>query len=168
MNASLHRHAPPAVRYPVGRSPRLALGLWLVVLASAAVLGGWTYGGAGGALWRPGLAWGLWAASALAVLHFWRHQVDGDLCWDGAHWWFDAGLPGGQGLALHGPLEVHLDLQSCLWLSVRPLGRGRRWFWVERQAQPARWSDVRRAVYSRAASGSEQPHESASPRRHQA
>lgn len=45
---------------------------------------------------------------------------------------------------------VALDLQGCVLLRWRA-GRGAvGWLWLDRASAPARWDDLRRAVYSRA------------------
>lgn len=56
--------------------------------------------------------------------------------------------------------EILLDLQSYLWVHAIT-GRGHVWLWLERSAQPERWMDLRRAVYSRAKPGADNTDETA-------
>ncbi len=49
-----------------------------------------------------------------------------------------------------GRVEICLDFQSLMLLNLSEPGRPRRWMWLERTADPHRWQDLRRAVYSRA------------------
>ena len=53
--------------------------------------------------------------------------------------------------ALGRAASVALDLQSLLLVRLAEPARARRWVWVDRQAMPERWRDLRRALYSRAA-----------------
>ncbi|MBI2770071.1 MAG: hypothetical protein HYX47_10640 [Burkholderiales bacterium] len=134
-------HSAPSVTYPVGRSRfmgLLAAGLWL----GGAVAAGWWWAQSDAAGWRHGIALAvLAAAGAHAALAWWR-SPQGDLAWDGSGWAWD-----GAGAA--GSLHVALDLQRHML--VRWNGPGRSgWLWLERARSPARWQDLRRAVYSRA------------------
>jgi toxin CptA len=45
--------------------------------------------------------------------------------------------------------SVALDLQSLLLICLKEPHRSRGWVWVERQAKPEAWRDLRRALYSR-------------------
>lgn len=153
---------PPAVVYPVRRSRTLRWLLVAVVLMSAAGLGLWAGQGAGSAvriaLFAAGVALLLAAAG---VLHFWRHQFLGALRWDGESWSLQPQTPGAASLALIAPPQVLLDLQSCLWVDVQHVTRGRAWLWLEQSAHPERWRDLRRAVYSRARPGADNADETA-------
>ncbi|HZY20316.1 MAG TPA: hypothetical protein VFE82_17735 [Ramlibacter sp.] len=137
-------HHAPSVNYPVGRSSWsgwILLALWGGATASCVA---WFATGAAG--WRGALAvvatvaTGAWAGWA------WWRQPAGRLDWDGAHWTLqgERRLPGGPGV-----LRPALDLQQVLL--VRWTGpAGTRWYWLDRDWQPERWSALRRAVYSRA------------------
>ena len=135
-------HNAPAVTYPVGRSSiqgALGLVLWLLGLAATT-------------------AWALtWpdarlvaaaailcaAAAALAAVAWWRTEA-GDLQWDGDDWQLHL-----RGRADGGNPVVALDLQGSLLLRWKAAGSG-GWLWLDRASAPARWDDLRRAVYSRA------------------
>ena len=81
--------------------------------------------------------------------------------WDGQTWTLVAPNSGAAWMALSGPPEVLLDLQSHLWLHVIPVGHRRTWLWLACSAQPERWLDLRRAVYSRARPGADNADETA-------
>lgn len=133
-------HSAPSVKYPVGRSvwsAALLLSLWL---AGAAVAALWAW-----AVPEPGWRQALGAAAvavvgAWAAFSWWRLPA-GELAWDGRAWTWS-------GAAVEGRVELALDLQAALLL--RWQGGGGAWLWLERRTSPARWGDVRRAVYSRA------------------
>ena len=65
------------------------------------------------------------------------------LRFDGQHWSLS-------GAASRPVVEatVALDLQSLLLVRLRGAGAS-QWYWVERRADPARWLDLRRALYAR-------------------
>jgi toxin CptA len=140
-------HQAPAVTYPAG--PSRSAGRWLLLawLAGAVAIALWT-AQAELSGWRQGLGAVALVCGGAAALYAWRRQGAGDLRWDGACWQ----APG----LLDATAWVRLDLQDHLLLELRSgtgLGGGRadaRWFWAERSACPLRWSDLRRAVYSRA------------------
>ncbi len=80
------------------------------------------------------------------ALHWWRAQRLGQLQWDGERW--QACFAG---LTLTGGVCVQLDLQRQLWLRLHSITPpGDHWLWLERDADPLAWRDLRRAVYSRA------------------
>jgi hypothetical protein len=138
-------HSAPAVSYPVGRSrdaDRLLFGLWALGAACAgaavlhldAMLGGRAALLALSVLFAGGAAWRLG-----------RRAMPGELRFDGRDWSL-----GGVSPTLAARAEVCLDLQFLLLLRLVEPGRPQRWLWLERRAQPSRWPDLRRAVYSRA------------------
>lgn len=87
----------------------------------------------------------LWLLAGVAAWWFWSSLPAGVLAWDGAVWEFvPAGAKGERG-----SLAVHLDLQRRLCVRLHPVGARYRWIWLERHRAPHRWSDLRRAVYSR-------------------
>ena len=136
-------HNAPAVTYPVGRSSiRGALGLVLWLLGVAAVTG-W-------ALTAPDARLVVAAASLclgvamLAAVSWWRTEA-GQLKWDGDDWQLHL-----HGRADGGKPVVALDLQACLLLRWQAAGGTGGWLWLDRASAPARWDDLRRAVYSRA------------------
>ena len=117
------------------------------------MLGMWGIGLAGVVGWSV-LAQPTWPRILLAIAvaaltgavagRAWFRTTAGMLSWDGEGWsWAERthteiGAP-----------EVALDAQRILllrWVAAKRV----RWFWLERTVLPARWDDLRRAVYSRA------------------
>jgi toxin CptA len=80
---------------------------------------------------------------AWAMLDWLRAPV-GALSWESGHWRWNGLNPG------TGQLRVCLDLQALLLLQWRADDASTAWVWLERSRSPERWSDLRRAVYSRA------------------
>ena len=144
---------PPAVRYPLWRSRALGWGLLAALALAALVLLAGVLSGAGAMRGVfAAVAAALWLVAGAGALHFWWRQPRGWLCWNG-HAWTLAERPGGPAVALESPPEVALDLQSHLWLRLKPMARPCAWAWLERSHEPGRWLDLRRAVYSRARPG---------------
>lgn len=147
----------PAVLYPLRRSLVLGAVLMGLLFAGAAVLWAWLAQGAT-LSWVPvSTAGGLWLVAAAGAVHFWRQQFVGSLRWDGQGWALERDGPEKIFRALSAPPEVLLDLQAHLWVCVSPWGHHRTWLWLERASQPERWLDMRRAVYSRAVPGADNP-----------
>jgi hypothetical protein len=135
-------HSAPSVSYPVGRS-RFALAFLAVA---------WLAGVAGLVAWRMQVAASplqdLAAAAAILVpgvvaLRGWLRSPEGTLSWDGEGWTWASGRAGESGSP-----DAVLDIQRVLLLRWKG-GTITRWLWLERAMQPARWDDLRRAVYSR-------------------
>ncbi len=86
---------------------------------------------------------GLWALA-------WMLRVflpAGHIAWDTHAWSINnASLAN---VSLNGVPQVCADGQRWLLLRVTPLGLPARWLWVERNASPAQWMALRRALYSR-------------------
>jgi toxin CptA len=138
-------HSAPSVNYPVGRSRyarRLlvsvwALGVGCVTLASLQ---------AGGLDWRQAvLALSAIVAGAAAWTGMLQSAAPGELDFDGRHW----SISGGSTPLRTARASVALDLQSLILVRLDEPTRPRRWVWVDRQAMPARWRDLRRALHSR-------------------
>jgi toxin CptA len=141
---TLH-NAPPVV-YPLGRSRflgALLLGLWLCGLLAIPF---WHFQGAGQFDWRLGLIAASVMGAGLAAGMGWRNVPAGRLAWDGQTWRRES--PGYQAGAVEYELCVLADFQHSLLLRLESPGQARLWLWVERQAMPERWLDLRRAVYS--------------------
>lgn len=82
----------------------------------------------------------------LAACQGWKNSPVGQLAWDGQVWRWEG--PGYQaGMAEYELLAV-LDFQNAMLLRIENKAHARLWLWAERQAFPARWPDLRRAVYS--------------------
>jgi hypothetical protein len=137
-------HNAPAVSYPAGRSR----------LAGAVMLAAWLAGVAGLAMWASQVQAAaaafaaVWCAAVAVGGIAWRGWLRspvGTLTWDGESWSWSAGA-----ITQAGMPEVALDAQRLLLLRWNaPAGRT-SWLWLERAGLPARWDDLRRAVYSRA------------------
>ncbi|MGZ5195681.1 MAG: hypothetical protein ACXWB8_09600 [Ramlibacter sp.] len=121
--------------------------------AGALLLCAWLLGAVACVAWRlASPASGLRSAAAATALvlaagigawHWWRMPA-GTLTWDHEQWsWRGADMAAGAAL------QVSLDLQHWMLLRWRS-GRLSSWLWLERASRPEQWSDLRRAVYSRA------------------
>lgn len=143
------------MRFPVRRSRAVGGVLAALVLAGLVALAAWWLQGVAAAAPFPAaVGAAAWLAAAAAAWHWWRGQLCGELYWDGQQWRLDSLLAGQPVLLLQGAPEVQWDLQGHLWVCVRgAAGRPRIWLWLERRWQPERWDDLRRAVYSRAGTG---------------
>jgi hypothetical protein len=137
-------HGAPSVSYPVGRSriaARLLLFLWIsgacCVIAACARLGQLD--------WRAGLLVLCILGTGVAA---WKGSPRGALSdvldFDGSRW----SIRGTTGLQA-ARARVALDGQSWLLVRMTEPGGGCRWVWLERRTMPARWQNLRRAVYSR-------------------
>lgn len=135
-------HSAPAVDFPAGRSRFQG---WLISLVGSAgcladVLWCYQVESIG---WRQGLLLATLFATFVLALWAWRHCPSGRLRWDGQAWnW--SGAAG----SVAGVLAVHLDLQSCLILSLRPAGAARIWLWPQRQTDAGSWDALRCAVFA--------------------
>ncbi|AMO22107.1 hypothetical protein GCM10027034_24050 [Ramlibacter solisilvae] len=136
-------HNAPSVNYPVGRSRLQGALLAAAWTAGALAVAGWA--------WQVQPAPGRAVPALLAVLlagafaaRRWIRGPRGVLAWDGQFWCWTVG-----DTALQAHPEVVLDLQQAILLRLGA-GRGAQWLWLERRAAPARWDDLRRAVYARA------------------
>ena len=145
-------HNAPPVVYPLVRSrfqDWVLLGLWLTSLLLVLL---WAY------LtrhldWRTGL--GLVAVFGVGVSAYisTKSAPAGQLAWDGEVWRWES-LSYRTGTAEY-KLSVVADFQRSLLLRLENQARVSLWLWVERQALPERWLDLRRAVYS--------PHRASAP-----
>jgi hypothetical protein len=137
-----------AVRYTLGPPRRLRRGVYaLGVLALAFVLL---------AMWAGlGLMRSLVLAGLSALITAWAlqrvHRLGAEgalLVWDGEVW------RAAQGRAWR-EMRLGLDLQRALLIELRAPTDGAPprsvWLWLESSSDPAFWSALRRAVYSRAA-----------------
>lgn len=143
-------HSAPAVRYPVARSVRagaVLLGIWS--LAAGVCLWWWQRGGA--AAWpMAGTLLSLSLGSVLAFVQ-WRDMPVGDLRWDGQAWWWQ--FAGEDEVSVS--VVVRWDLQHGLLLQMAGrLPWRARWCYAESARLPARWSDLRRALYAPVSSSS--------------
>ncbi|MGJ7508010.1 hypothetical protein [Variovorax sp. GT1P44] len=96
--------------------------------------------------WRHGiLAVSAAVAGMAASTGALRWADPAELGFDGQDWSLSGGVPLRSARA-----TTALDLQSLLLVCLTEPGRSRHWIWVERQAKPESWRDLRRALYSRA------------------
>jgi hypothetical protein len=145
-------HRAPALSFPVGRSR--FLGALVVSTAPAGTLVGvlW-YAGAAPSPWRHWLFVLVSLAVFVMAFETWRKAPSGILAWDGRSWnWTGACAP----TVVSGHLAVHLDLQFCLMLSLRPGSGARIWLCPERRQDVLHWNALRRAVFSRGGAGPDQ------------
>ncbi len=136
-------HHAPSVQYPVGRSRFLtvaAVALWSLGLCGAA----------GQALALGAVAWPvgvtLVASLAAGAVVVWANRTEptGTLYWDGDAWSWN-------GSALQAP-EVSLDLQTVVLVRFVAEQGVHLGLWLERRQAPARWDDLRRALWAPRAS----------------
>jgi toxin CptA len=140
-------HSAPALTYPVGRSRFQVWLLCLIGLVSVSAGLRWVQQ-SGPVDWRQGLFAVTLLIYGLVDVLAWRRTPTGTLHWDGQVWgWTEMTQ------SLSGAVTVHLDLQFCMVLSLQSENGSRIWLWPERRRDPVRWSALRRAVFSRAASG---------------
>jgi toxin CptA len=152
---SLH-NAPPVV-YPLGRSYLLGgllLALWLAGVLLVLAWQGLTQS----SLWRLGAGLGAVLLAGMAAGIRWKNAPQGQLAWDGEAWrWESASYH--SSLAAY-ELAVAADFQTCLLLRLENPAGASLWLWAEWSTLPARWLDLRRAVYSpRRSSNAAQAHD---------
>ena len=95
--------------------------------------------------WRSGLLLLSAAVAAAAVRRGLARQGEAAvLDFDGRLWSL-----GGRAARRSAVARVSLDLQSLLLVSLDEPGRPARWLWLDRQASPACWDDLRRALHAR-------------------
>ena len=138
-------HNAPPVVYPIGRSRSQGLALLAFWFAGLFGVAFWAHH-AGGVDWR--ILWALVAVLLAGAAAFagWRNSPVGQLAWDGQSWRWES--PGYQTGVAEQTLSVVADFQNLLMLRLENQARARLWLWTERSAFPARWMDLRRAVYS--------------------
>ena len=157
---------PPPVSYVLRRSAALAAVLGSLLVAGCGALAAWSMQGAGTLPWPIFFGWALWGLAVAGAFQCWRSQFCGVLRWDGLHWQLDRLEPHGVPWALPQAPEVLVDVQTHLWVSLMAAGHGRIWLCLERSSQPERWTDLRRAVYSRARPGADNADETAPANSH--
>ena len=131
--------------YPLGRSHWqgwVLLGFWLValLLVAAWVLVSQQVG------WRQLTGFAAVIGVGLAAYHGWKHSPAGQLTWDGQVWRWEG--PGYQAGVAEYELLATADFNNVMLLRIENQAHAKLWLWAERRAYPARWLDLRRAVYS--------------------
>ncbi len=133
-------HHPPAVSTWV-RASRLTGGL-VMIFASLASLqavifltqNSWN-------TWQSQVIAALLLASIALVLRLSRHRDEGQLQWTGEVWqWSAFPLAGGC------VLQLHLDFQVVMLVSLRRPQAATVWLWLERDQIGQKWLAVRRAI----------------------
>jgi len=147
----------PSVDFPVGR---FFISAWTGLALSALSLAGFAWGSF---LGHVSLATSLaflffWFSLAFATFSKFRlGQTKCWLSWDGAAWRVHSLQALVSDNASEAPaqrnlgacsVQVHLDLQQCLLVSLANLQGQRVWFWVLQKSFPDRWHVFRCAVYS--------------------
>ncbi len=131
--------------YPLGRSHWQAwvlLGLWTVgVLLVVAWIFASQYLG-----WRQLAGFVAIVIAGLAAWRGWKNAPVGQICWDGQVWRWEG--PGYQAGVAEYELLAAADFKNVLLLRLENQAHAKLWLWAERRAFPARWLDLRRAVYS--------------------
>lgn len=145
-------HHAPSVTYPVGRCRFEGAMLILIILAGLLAWAGWALQSYSARLHGLALALLVWGAIGSHALRQWLRTPSGVVGWNGQAWTWPR-VVDDRGSAA--PL-VMLDLQFVILMR---LGGAGPWLWLERWREPHRWSDIRRAVYSRAIHAAlRQPH----------
>jgi hypothetical protein len=133
------------VIYPLGRSHWQAWVLAGIWFAAVLLVGAW-------ALASQQLGWrqlaGFLALVSVGVLAYggWKNSPVGQLFWDGQVWRWEG--PGYQAGVAEYELIAAADFKNVMLLRIENPAHAKLWLWVERRAFPARWLDLRRAVYS--------------------
>lgn len=96
--------------------------------------------------WRLWLSLGVLGLAVAAAAWGWWRSPCGFLSWDGQLWCWTSTAPR---QARNGQLLPCLDFQRHLLLRLRLEAGPVLWLWAEQHSNPARWADLRRAVYAR-------------------
>jgi hypothetical protein len=105
--------------------------------------------------WRYTLLLFAWGTTSLGgTLAVWNGQPKCWLSWNGNVWRVLSLIPSEkpQPSNIDCAMDVHLDLQKYLLVSVHSEFGFRKWFWVSQSSFPDRWHGFRCAVYSRSES----------------
>lgn len=147
-------HAPPAVRFALRPGTRLRAFLYLPGLVSGLLLLGWGWQGMHAHPWlASSLAAGAWMLAAAVAWTAERRHPRGWLGWDGQEWFWhlsgQASMGASEASRLERPPEVGWDGQSFVWVALSTADGRRVWCLLDRDADPLRWPDLRRALYFR-------------------
>jgi len=103
--------------------------------------------------WRTLLLSAVWVfISGLSFRNLRNGQSPCWLSWDGQLWRIQTLLPDhptAAALQACYAINVHLDLQHLLFVSLQNKQGERQWFWLQQGTFPERWHGFRCAVYSR-------------------
>jgi len=120
----------------------LLLGLWFAGIVSALL---WCIGSQPSG-WRMALSGFSVLAAGAAARAAWQRMPTGQLAWDGQFWHWQG--TNDQGGLAECALSVIVDIQHGLLLQLENQAGMQAWLWLEKKIVPARWLDLRRAVYS--------------------
>lgn len=135
-------HSAPAVSYPVGRS-HFQGGLLLCTGLTGMLAGGLWCAVPEPLGWRHGVYALTLLTAGVVAAHAWRQAPQGVLRWDGQFWHWRT-----EAAAVSGVIDVHLDFQFCLLLSLRTDAGDRQFLWPERRSEPTFWHALRCALFS--------------------
>ena len=96
--------------------------------------------------WRTVIALVAVLLTGVAAVTGTKNAPAGQLAWDGDVWRWER-LSYQAGITKY-ELSVAVDFQHRLLLRLQNPAQAKLWIWVDRQAAPERWLDLRRAVYS--------------------
>lgn len=133
--------SPAALKFTVGRS-RFQAGLLILLGLTGIVMAALWRDEDGVFGWRQACFVVSFIAAWVVAAMIWRRSPVGKLGWDGQTWNWQAETE--QPCA---ELQVHLDLQVFLLVSIVLDGGCRLWLWPERAADAAQWLALRRAVH---------------------
>jgi len=136
-------HSAPSVSYPVGRSRLVRSGVLVVWLLGVLAACGWWLQTDGAAWQRAVLALALLAA-AVGAGRACRLGEGLRLRWDGRQWCAEDA----RRCLQRASVTVHLDFQSLMLVRLRAPGERAAWLWLQREADPAQWRALRRAVHA--------------------
>jgi len=121
----------------------LLLACWLITAGVTL----WWWLASAVADWRPLLGCAALLIAAGVMATGWRRAPVGRLQWDGQRWRWES-VVYRSGTALEPPVVV-LDVQFAILLRLDNQAGAVWWLWAEKSALPARWLDLRRAVYAK-------------------
>jgi hypothetical protein len=118
----------------------LAWGLFVTKAGEASVL--WT--------WQSAVIAAVWLVCSAVAWHFLQHLPQGELDFDGEHWYFfDSATQTEQ----MGTISVRLDVQNAIFLRFESEFKNVSWLWLAStcalKSSASDWHELRCAVYSR-------------------
>ena len=96
--------------------------------------------------WRQWLGFLALIGAGVAAWRGWKSAPVGQIAWDGQVWRWEG--PGYQAGVAEYQLLAAADFKNVLLLRLENQAHAKLWLWAERRTFPARWLDLRRAVYS--------------------
>lgn len=131
--------------YPLRRSHWQAWVLSGVWLAAVLLVGVWVLVSQHVG-WRQLAGFAAVICVGLAAYDGWKNSPVGQLAWDGQVWRWEG--PGYQAGVAEYQLLAAADFKSVMLRRIENQAHAKLWLWAERRAFPARWLDLRRAIYS--------------------